>query len=193
MPLWLPLIIVIAVLVRTRLGAPVFFTQRRPGREGRPFTLVKFRTMTDARDRQGQLRSDADRLTGLGKLLRSWSLDELPELFNVLTGSMSLVGPRPLLVDYLPRYSAEEMRRHDVMPGLTGWAQVHGRNDMTWQRKFELDLWYVDHWSLWLDLRVLAISLVAVVLRRGIAQTGQATAEEFKGNADTTSRVDVRR
>ena len=177
----LPLIGVIAVLVRTRLGTPVLFRQQRPGLGGRPFTIIKFRTMTDVRDAQGNLLSDAERLTRFGRFLRSTSLDELPELWNVLRGDMSLVGPRPLLMQYLPRYTPEQARRHEVRPGVTGWAQVNGRNALSWEQKFALDVWYVDHVSLRLDAKIIALTLWKILQREGISQPGQATMEEFQG------------
>ncbi len=177
-----PLFLLLALLVRLLLGKPVLFRQERAGYKGRPFTIYKFRTMTDARDAGGNLLPDAARLTRFGRFLRALSLDELPELFNVLRGEMSLVGPRPLLLEYLPRYSPEQMRRHDVYPGLTGWAQIHGRNALTWQDKFALDVWYADHWSFWLDVRILLLTLWKIWKREGISQPGQATAEEFMGN-----------
>jgi sugar transferase EpsL len=176
-----PVIIALAVLVRAKLGAPVLFRQLRPGHLGRPFTLFKFRTMSDARDAEGRLLPDAERLPPFGKFLRSTSLDELPELFNVLRGEMSLVGPRPLLMQYLPRYTPEQMRRHEVLPGITGWAQVNGRNALTWEQKFALDVWYVDHKSFGLDLKILALTVLKALRREGISQAGQATMEEFKG------------
>lgn len=176
-----PVMGLVAILVRWRLGAPILFRQERPGLRGKPFTLLKYRTMTDACDAQGRLLPDAERLTGLGRVLRDTSLDELPELFNVLRGQMSLVGPRPLLMRYLDRYTAEQGRRHEVRPGLTGWAQVNGRNAITWQQKFALDVWYVDHGSLWLDLRILALTLWKAIQRQGINQPGEATMEEFWG------------
>ena len=154
---------------------------------GKPILIYKFRTMTDSRDPQGDLLPDADRLTRLGRFLRSTSLDELPELLNVLRGEMSLVGPRPLLMQYLERYSLEQARRHNVLPGITGWAQINGRNALTWDDKFRLDVWYVDHWSLGLDLKILALTLVKVLLREGISQAGHATAEEFMGNPPVKS------
>lgn len=178
-PLWLPLLSLLAVLVRVKLGAPVFFRQDRPGHRERIFRLCKFRTMTDARDASGALRPDAERLTPFGHWLRATSLDELPELWNVLKGEMSLVGPRPLLVHYLPRYNAEQRRRHDVPPGLTGWAQVNGRNALTWEEKFRLDVWYVDNRTFWLDLRILFRTLRQVVAREGISAPGEATMPEF--------------
>lgn len=177
-----PIMVVIGVLVRGHLGAPVFFLQVRPGLNGRPFWLLKFRTMTDKRDPDGDLLPDVDRLTSLGKSLRAWSLDELPAFLNVLRGDMSLVGPRPLLMQYLDRYTHEQARRHEVKPGITGWAQVNGRNALTWEEKFKLDIWYVDHQSFWLDMKIIAMTVWKVLRRKGISQTGQATAEEFMGN-----------
>jgi lipopolysaccharide/colanic/teichoic acid biosynthesis glycosyltransferase len=176
-----PVLAVIAIAVRIALGSPVLFRQRRPGLMARPFVLYKFRTMSDALDADGKPMPDAVRLTRLGRLLRSFSLDELPELLNVIKGEMSLVGPRPLLMRYLERYSAEQARRHDVLPGITGWTQVNGRNANTWEQKFEYDVWYVDHWSVRLDVKILLITLWKVLTREGISQPGQATAEEFMG------------
>ena len=176
-----PLLAVIAMLIRVRLGRPVFFRQVRPGLRSEPFLVYKFRTMSDLRTADGRLLPDQVRLTGLGRFLRSFSLDELPELFNVLKGEMSLVGPRPLLMEYLSRYSPEQARRHDVLPGITGWAQINGRNALTWEQKFAHDVWYVDHRSMALDVRILAQTLVKTILREGISQPGHATAEEFKG------------
>lgn len=176
-----PLILVLAILVRVKLGSPILFRQVRPGYKGRLFTLNKFRTMTDQRDAEGNLLPDADRLTSFGRFLRSTSMDELPELLNVLRGEMSLVGPRPLLTAYLDRYTPEQARRHDVLPGMAGWAQINGRNALTWEEKFKLDVWYVDHWSLWLDVKILALTFVKVIRREGINQPGAATATEFKG------------
>lgn len=178
-PLWLPLCVVLALLVWWKLGSPIFFRQQRPGRSERIFELVKFRTMTQQRNAEGQLLPDAQRLSPFGHWLRSTSLDELPELWNVLKGDMSLVGPRPLLVCYLERYNPRQRRRHEVPPGITGWAQVNGRNALSWEQKFEQDVWYVDHHSLWLDLRVLSLTFWQVVTRRGITQAGQATMSEF--------------
>jgi len=178
-----PILGLVALLVRAKLGAPVLFRQTRPGLYGKPFTLYKFRTMTDARDAQGNLLPDAARLTPFGRFLRSTSLDELPELWNVLRGDMSLVGPRPLLMQYLDRYTPEQARRHEVRPGITGWAQVNGRNALTWEQKFALDVWYVDHLSFWLDLKIIALTLWKILKREGISQPGQATAEEFMGGA----------
>jgi sugar transferase EpsL len=176
-----PLLGLLVLLVRLILGAPVLFRQQRPGLGGVPFTIYKFRTMTGARDAAGNLRPDAERMTRFGRFLRRTSLDELPELFNVLKGEMSLVGPRPLLVQYLDRYTPEQARRHEVKPGLTGWAQVNGRNALTWEEKFALDVWYVDHQSLWLDIRILALTAWKVLSREGINQPGQATMKEFMG------------
>jgi sugar transferase EpsL len=179
-PLWLPVLAVVAALVRWKLGSPVFFRQQRPGYHERIFALIKFRTMTDARDAAGQLLPDAARLTPFGRWLRATSLDELPELLNVLRGEMSLVGPRPLLVEYLPRYSSEQRRRHDVLPGLTGWCQVNGRNALSWEQKFALDVWYVDHETLWLDLKILFMTVGQVLFRKGISASDHATMPEFK-------------
>jgi sugar transferase EpsL len=182
-----PLLTVLALLVRVNLGAPVLFRQTRPGLHGKPFTLYKFRTMTDARDAQGNLLPDAARLTPFGRFLRATSLDELPELWNVLKGDMSLVGPRPLLMQYLDRYTPEQARRHEVRPGITGWAQVNGRNALSWDEKFRLDVWYVDNMSLWLDLRIVALTVWKILKREGISQPGQATMEEFMGNKFTST------
>ena len=183
--LWLPLLGVLAVLVRLKLGPPILFRQVRPGWRGRPFTLFKFRTMMNPREAGGNSRlADEERLTPFGRWLRSTSLDELPELFNVLAGKMSLVGPRPLLMQYLDRYTPEQARRHEVRPGITGWAQVNGRNAITWEEKFRLDVWYVDHRSGWLDLKILGLTLVNVLLRKGISAETHATMPEFMGGAD---------
>jgi sugar transferase EpsL len=179
-----PFILLTALSVRIFLGTPTLFRQQRPGYKGRPFFIYKFRTMTDASDAAGNLLPDSERLTRLGRFLRALSLDELPELINILRGEMSLVGPRPLLMEYLERYSSEQMRRHDVYPGLTGWAQVNGRNAITWQDKFALDIWYVDHWSFWLDIKIILMTLWKVVKREGINQPGQASTEYFMGNID---------
>ncbi len=176
-----PLMALIALIVRVCLGSPVLFRQQRPGLHGRPFTLYKFRTMTDKRDAEGQLLPDAERLTPLGRLLRSTSLDELPELFNVVKGDMSLVGPRPLLMKYLERYSPEQMRRHEVRPGITGWAQINGRNTIAWPERLAMDVCYVDHLSFWLDLKILIITFWKALRREGISQPGQATMQEFTG------------
>ncbi len=179
-----PFILLTALTVAFFLGTPILFRQQRPGYKGGPFVIYKFRTMTDASDSAGNLLPDSKRLTRLGRFLRALSLDELPELFNILRGEMSLVGPRPLLMEYLERYSTEQMRRHDVYPGLTGWAQVNGRNAITWQDKFRYDVWYVDNWSFWLDIKIFLMTLWKVIKREGISQPGQATTEYFMGNAD---------
>ncbi len=177
-----PLLLVIGVLVAITHGRPVIFSQLRAGYRGKPFPVLKFRSMTNNRDHNGELLPDDVRLTRLGRSLRSTSLDELPELFNVIKGDMSLVGPRPLLIQYLDRYSKEQARRHNVLPGITGWAQINGRNALTWEEKFHLDVWYVDHRSFWLDFKILLITMWKVLIREGISQPGQATAEEFMGN-----------
>jgi sugar transferase EpsL len=180
-----PGLLVLAILVRWKLGRPVFFRQLRPGRGGRLFAVWKFRTMTDARDHNGQLLPDAARLPPFGQWLRATSLDELPELWNVLRGEMSLVGPRPLLVDYLPLYSAEQSRRHELRPGLTGWAQINGRNALSWDEKFRLDIWYVDHRTFWLDLKIIALTMARVFRREGISAAGEATMPRFTGTPVT--------
>lgn len=180
-----PLLLVLALLVGTRLGRPILFRQRRPGLHGQPFIIYKFRTMTDARDASGSLLPDADRLTPLGAFIRSTSLDELPELFNVLRGDMSLVGPRPLLMQYLDRYSPEQARRHLARPGITGWAQINGRNAVSWEERFRLDVWYVDHCSLALDLKIIALTIGKVLRREGISEAGHVTMSEFMGSAPT--------
>jgi sugar transferase EpsL len=177
-----PVMLLIALIVRLFLGNPILFRQQRPGYLGRPFFILKFRTMTSARDSKGNLLPDSRRLTRLGRFLRNLSLDELPELFNILWGDMSWIGPRPLLMEYLELYSPEQMRRHQVYPGLTGWAQVNGRNALTWQDKFQMDTWYVDHWTFWLDMKILLLTLWKVLTREGITQPGQATTEYFSGN-----------
>jgi len=179
--LLLPVLTAVSMLVWLSTGRPIFFRQQRPGRRARPFTLFKFTTMSGARDAAGQLLPDEIRLTRVGRVLRSLSLDEFPQLWNVLRGEISLVGPRPLLMRYLDRYTPEQARRHEVLPGITGWAQVNGRNALSWEEKFRLDVWYVDHWSLWLDLRILWITLVQVLRRKGINQQGHATMCEFMG------------
>jgi len=178
----LPLLILI-FLIRLKLGSPVFFRQKRPGLHGQPFEMIKFRTMTEARDTDGELKPDAERLNNFGRWLRSTSLDELPELWNVLKGEMSLVGPRPLLIDYLPLYSPEQARRHTVRPGVTGWAQVNGRNAISWEEKFALDTWYVDHQSLALDIKILWLTVKKVLVREGISAAGEATMDKFMGSA----------
>ena len=177
-----PLLLILAILIALRIGFPILFRQDRPGYKGEVFKIVKFRTMLDLRDENGLLLPDSERITKLGQFLRATSLDELPALFNVLKGEMSLVGPRPLLVEYLPLYNAEQSRRHDVIPGFTGWAQVHGRNELDWLEKFRLDVWYVDHWTFWLDIKILLKTVLKVLKREGISQPGQATAEPFRGN-----------
>jgi len=177
-----PIIAGLCVAIRCKLGSPVFFRQTRPGLHGRPFQMIKFRSMLDAVGADGQPLPDALRLTPFGKLLRSTSLDELPELWNVLRGDMSLVGPRPLLMEYLPLYNEHQARRHEVRPGITGWAQVNGRNALSWQQKFELDVWYVDNRSFWLDLKILWMTVRKVLVREGISAEGQATMERFRGN-----------
>lgn len=168
--------------VRRKLGSPAFFRQVRPGMHGQPFEMVKFRTMTDASGADGALLPDADRLTPFGRFLRASSLDELPELWNVLKGEMSLVGPRPLLMEYLPLYSPQQARRHEVRPGITGWAQVNGRNALGWNDKFKLDVWYVDHRSLWLDIKILWLTVKKVLVREGISAAGEATMPRFTGD-----------
>lgn len=178
-----PALAAVAILVRLKMGGPVIFRHTRPGLGGRPFVVYKFRTMSDARGPDGKLLPDAMRMNALGDLLRALSLDELPQLFNVLKGDMGLVGPRPLMMRYLPRYSARQMRRHDVRPGITGWAQVHGRNSIGWDEKFELDVWYVEHWSFWLDLQILALTVRKVIRREGITEDGQTTSSEFLGSS----------
>ena len=177
-----PLLLMIAALTWLLHGRPILFRQVRPGYRAAPFTLYKFRTMTEGRAPEGNSRSDAERLTRFGRFLRSFSLDELPELFNVLRGEMSLVGPRPLLTQYLARYTPEQARRHAVLPGITGWTQINGRNAIGWEQKFRFDVWYVDHWSLGLDVKILVITIWKVLRREGISQPGQATAEEFRGS-----------
>ena len=182
--LLLPVWAGVAVAVRIALGRPVLLRQVRPGWQGRPFVFYKFRTMTEARDAEGALLPDADRLTSFGRKLRSTSLDELPQLFNVLRGDMSLVGPRPLLMEYLPLYTSEQMRRHEVRPGITGWAQVNGRNALAWEEKFALDVWYVDHRSFMLDLRILALTALRVLRPSGVNQPGAATMSKFTGTSN---------
>jgi len=179
-----PALLIIALLVRIFHGAPIFFKQQRPGYKGIPFDIYKFRTMTNRADAQGNLLPDAERLTRLGKFLRATSLDEVPEFLNVLSGDLSLVGPRPLLMEYLPLYNAEQMRRHEVLPGITGWAQINGRNNISWPEKFQLDLWYVDHWSFWLDVKILWMTIWKVFKREGITQADEATTTYFTGNEE---------
>lgn len=178
-----PIILVLAALIRWKLGSPVLFRQQRPGRHGRPFMLCKFRSMSDGRDRSGQLLPDAERLGNFGRLLRRSSLDELPQLWNVLRGDMSLVGPRPLLMEYLPLYNAEQARRHEVRPGITGWAQVNGRNAISWEQRLALDVWYVEKQSFWLDLKILVMTITKVCKRAGISQPGHETMSKFQGSS----------
>lgn len=188
--LLLPIIAVTAFLVAINLGRPVLFCQQRPGLHAKPFIMVKFRSMRDVRDADGHLRPDNERLTGFGRFLRSTSLDELPSLWNVLTGEMSLVGPRPLLMEYLPLYSPEQARRHDVRPGITGWAQVNGRNSLSWDQKFAEDIWYVNHASIWLDLRILWMTVGKVLRRDGISAGGDVTMPRFTGSAARDTQSD---
>jgi lipopolysaccharide/colanic/teichoic acid biosynthesis glycosyltransferase len=183
-----PLIGIAALLIRKKLGSPVLFAQIRPGQEGRPFRMVKFRTMTDACDAAGNLLSDTDRLPPFGRWLRASSIDELPELWNVLKGDMSLVGPRPLLMQYLPLYSAEQARRHLVKPGLTGWAQINGRNALSWEEKFELDVWYVDNCSIWIDFKIICLTVLRVIRRDGINSTVDMTMPVFTGSKGVEAR-----
>lgn len=185
-----PVLLMVAVLVRFRLGSPILFKQVRPGIYGQPFMIMKFRTMTDERDENGDLLPDDVRLTAFGKFLRSTSLDELPELINVLRGDMSLVGPRPLLTQYLDRYSYEQARRHDVKPGITGWAQINGRNAISWEDRFKLDIWYVDNLSPWLDIKIIIMTVAKVIKRADITEEGQATMTEFYGNETETKDDD---
>ena len=182
-----PVLLIVAFLIKLKLGSPVFFRQTRPGLNGKPFEMVKFRTMRDALDAEGNPLPDEQRMTRLGTLLRATSLDELPELWNVLKGDMSLVGPRPLLMEYLPLYSAEQYRRHETRPGVTGWAQINGRNALSWGEKFKLDVWYVDNQSIWLDLKILVLTVRQVLVRDGISADGQATMERFTGSCDSSN------
>lgn len=178
--LW-PVMIAVAIFIRTKLGAPVFFVQQRPGLDGAPFNMIKFRTMLNAKDADGRDLADSERLTGFGKFLRSTSLDELPELWNIIKGDMSLVGPRPLLMQYLPLYSSLQARRHEVRPGITGWAQVNGRNALSWEDKFRCDIWYVDNRTIWLDVYILFLTILRVVQRNGVSAHGEATMPAFTG------------
>jgi sugar transferase EpsL len=187
-----PIFICVSLLVWLTVGYPILFRQQRPGRYAKPFDLVKFRTMSERRDSSGKLLSDADRLTRVGRFLRTTSLDELPQLWNVLHGDISLVGPRPLLMRYIDRYSPEQARRHDVMPGITGWAQINGRNALSWDEKFVMDNWYVDHWSLALDARILLATFGRVVKHNGIARKGHATAPEFLGSVELCAKDSAR-
>ena len=179
-----PVMLLLALLVRLLIGPPILFWQQRPGYRGRPFHIIKFRTMTDARDAAGQPLPDSVRVTSFGRWMRLLSLDELPELYNILRGEMSVVGPRPLLMEYLPLYSPQQMRRHEVHPGLTGWAQINGRNTLDWPGRFQLDVWYVDHWSLWLDIKIIVITLWKALTREGVNQPGSATTDFFRGTRD---------
>jgi lipopolysaccharide/colanic/teichoic acid biosynthesis glycosyltransferase len=179
-----PIMAAVAALVRNRIGSPILFRQDRPGRNGEPFQIVKFRTMTNDTAPDGSLLTDEERLVEAGRRLRRWSLDELPELFNVVNGDMSLVGPRPLLLEYLPRYTEEQARRHEMRPGLTGLAQVSGRNELPWDQRFELDVWYVDNWSMWLDLKILVATLGQVLTGRGVSRQGHATMSPFEGSSE---------
>jgi len=179
----MPVFLGVALLIRLNMGSPVLFRQHRPGLHGQVFPMFKFRTMKNAVNEQGDLLPDAERLTRLGLFLRKYSLDELPELFNVLRGEMSLVGPRPLLVDYLPLYSPEQARRHDVKPGLTGWAQINGRNTLSWEDKFKFDVWYVEHQSVWLDFKIIFLTLFKVLKKEGVSQEGHVTMEKFHGDS----------
>jgi len=177
-----PVMLIVVIMIRLKLSTPVFFRQIRPGIKGEPFEMIKFRTMLDAVDKDSEPLPDEQRMTPFGKLLRSTSIDELPELWNVLKGDMSLVGPRPLLMEYLPLYNVEQRRRHEVRPGITGWAQINGRNSLSWDDRFKLDVWYVDNRSFWLDLKILFLTVKKVLIRDGISAEGQATVEYFKGN-----------
>ena len=187
----LPVFVVVSILIRVKLGGPVFFTQLRPGLNGKPFKMIKFRTMRDAVDKNGVVLPDADRMTVFGRTLRSTSLDELPELLNVLKGDMSVVGPRPLLMEYLPLYSPEQNRRHDVRPGITGWAQVNGRNAISWEQKFQYDIWYVKNQSFWLDLKIIGLTLKKVVAREGISALGEVTMSKFSGSLAPVKRLAI--
>jgi lipopolysaccharide/colanic/teichoic acid biosynthesis glycosyltransferase len=180
-----PVLAVIACAIYIRMGSPIMFKQPRPGKNGEIFTFYKFRTMTDERDSTGKLLPDEKRLTAIGQFIRKTSLDEFPQLWNVLKGDMSLVGPRPLLVAYLDRYTPEQGRRHEVKPGITGWAQINGRNTLSWEEKFKLDVWYVDNWSLWLDLKILFLTVIKVIQREGISHPNYATMTEFQGSGQS--------
>ena len=177
-----PVFLILAYLIRKNLGAPVFFTQERPGKDGKPFKMIKFRSLRDAVDKDGNPLPDSERLTPFGKKLRAASLDELPELWNVLKGDMSLVGPRPLLMSYLPLYNDFQFRRHEMRPGVTGWAQVNGRNAISWDEKFAYDIWYIDHFSLWFDMKILFLTIKKVFIKEGISAEGEATMPYFTGN-----------
>lgn len=180
--LFAPFLVVTACAVALTLGRPIVFTQKRPGLKGEIFTIMKFRTMSDERDEKGELLPDEMRLRGAGKLIRRLSLDELPQVFNVLKGEMSFVGPRPLLPEYLPLYSANQARRHDVTPGITGWAQINGRNALSWEEKFALDVWYVENQSFWLDVKIVFLTIKKVLIKEGVSQEGHVTMEKFRGN-----------
>ncbi|TIH18181.1 sugar transferase [Marinifilum sp. JC120] len=182
--IFFPVLVGVAIAIHKKMGGGIFFVQRRPGLHGKPFNIIKFKTMSDAKDEYGSLLPDSERLSRFGRILRSTSLDELPELVNVIFGNMSLVGPRPLLMQYLERYSPEQARRHNVLPGITGWAQVNGRNAISWEDKFKLDVWYVDNRNLLLDIKILYLTVARVFKREGISQPGQATAQEFMGNPE---------
>jgi sugar transferase EpsL len=177
-----PIILIVSLIIWITHGRPIFFYHERPGIQGKPFNLIKFRSMQNATDKNGNLLPDSERITRFGQFIRKTSIDELPELINVLRGDMSLVGPRPLLMQYLSRYSEEQFRRHEVLPGVTGWAQVNGRNAISWEEKFMLDLWYIDHWSFWLDIKILFMTIWNVISGEGISQPGRATMDEFMGN-----------
>ena len=177
-----PFLVATACAVVVALGRPVVFTQKRPGLKGKIFTIMKFRTMSDERDEKGELLPDDQRLRGVGKMIRKLSLDELPQIFNVLAGEMSFVGPRPLLPEYLPLYSPTQAKRHDVLPGITGWAQINGRNALSWEEKFALDVWYVENQSFWLDMKIVALTVKKVLIKEGVSQEGHVTMEKFRGN-----------
>ena len=184
LPIFLTVFVIVALTVRIRLGSPVLFQQLRPGKNGKPFKMYKFRTMRDASNEMGDALPDAERITQFGSFLRKCSLDELPEFWNVIKGDMSLIGPRPLLMEYLPLYSPEQARRHDVRPGITGWAQVNGRNSIAWKDKFKYDVWYVDNQSFWLDLKIILLTIKKVIVREGISADGEATMPKFTGNKE---------
>lgn len=177
-----PLILILTILIKNRMGSPVFFIQKRIGKNNKEFNLIKFRTMKDLRDEEGELLPEEKRRSRLGNKLRELSLDEIPELINILKGDMSLVGPRPLLVEYLPLYNEEEIRRHEVLPGLTGWAQINGRNNTTWKKRFQLDLWYVDNWSIFLDFKIIFLTFFKVIKKEGVDQSGEVTMQRFTGS-----------
>jgi len=180
----LPVMLIVGLIIFLTEGRPIFFFHERPGKDGQPFKLIKFRSMRNARDAEGNLLPDGERITNFGNFIRKTSIDELPELINVLRGEMSLVGPRPLLMQYVDRYSPQQFRRHEVLPGITGWAQVNGRNAISWNEKFMLDIWYIDHWSVWLDIKILLLTVWKVISGEGISQPGRATMDEFMGNED---------